>query len=119
MEVRMRNPTKAIPLPKLRSEVINRPYEEITVEKEMDDFVLLFRSLVIKTNILQNNEIWRFKTFESFKDKTMQVSDDRGVYFEDVEIPIPSDKLVKDLEGYSEILFVAKIPHNTNMKRLH
>ena len=115
----MSNPTKAIPLPKLRSEVINKPYEEITVEKEMDNFVLLFRSVVIKTNILQNNEIWRFKTFESFKDKAMEVSDDLGVYFEDVEIPIPSDKPVKDLEGYSEILFVAKIPHNKNMKRLH
>ena len=115
----MRNPTKAIPLPKLRSEVINRPYEEITVEKEMDNFVLLFRSVVIKTNILQNNEIWRFKTFESFKDRVMEVSEEYGVYFEDVEIPTPSDKLVKDLEGYSEVLFVAKIPHNFNKRRLH
>ena len=36
----MSNPTKAIPLPKLRSEVINKPYEEITVEKEMDNFII-------------------------------------------------------------------------------
>ena len=50
----MSNPTKAIPLPKLRNEVINKPYEQITVEKNMDQFVLLFRSVVIKTNILQN-----------------------------------------------------------------
>ena len=119
MEVRMSNPTKAIPLPKLRSEVINKPYEEITVEKEMDNFVLLFRSVVIKTNILQNNEIWRFKTFESFKDKAMEVCEEYGSYFEDVEIPNPSDKSVKDLDGYSEILFVAKIPDCTNRKRLN
>ena len=115
----MSNPTKAIPLPKLRSEVINKPYEEITVEKEMDNFVLLFRSVVIKTNILQNNEIWRFKTFESFKDKAMEVSDDHGVYFEDVDIPIPSDKPVIFMEGYSEILFVAKIPKIKKSGGLH
>jgi len=115
----MSNPTKAIPLPKLRSEVINRPYEEITVEKKMDQFVLLFRSVVIKTNVLQHNEIWRFKTFESFKDKAMEVCEQYNAYFEDVEIPNPSDKLVKDLEGYSEVLFVAKIPDNTNRIGLH
>jgi len=40
----MRNPTKAIPLPKLRSEVINRPYEEITVEKK---WIILFYYLEV------------------------------------------------------------------------
>ena len=104
----MSNPTKAIPLPKLRNEVINKPYEQITVEKNMDQFVLLFRSVVIKTNILQNNEIWRFKTFESFKDRVMEVSEEYGVYFEDVDIPIPSDKPVKFMRVIQKFYLLLK-----------
>ena len=77
------------------------------------------RNLVIETDVVVNNAIWRFKSYEAFKDKAMKVSDEYGVCIDDVDIPIPSEKPVKCLDGYSEVLFVARIPINNNRKELN
>ena len=100
-------------------QVNNRPFEELTVVKKVNDFVLLMRNLVIETDVVLNNAIWRFKTYEAFKDKAIKVSDEYGVCFDEVDIPMPSEKPVKCLDGYSEVLFVARIPINNNRKELN
>ena len=98
--------------------VSNRPYEELTVVKKIDDFVLLMRNVAIETKVMENNAVWRFKTYEAFKDKAMIISEEYGVDFDEVELPEPSEKSIKCLEGYSEVLFVARIPTNVARKEV-
>ena len=96
----------------------NRPYEEFTVVKKVDDFVLLMRNVAIETKVMENNAVWRFKTYEAFKDKAINISDEYGVDFDEVELPAPTEKPIKCLEGYSEVLFVARIPTNVARKEV-
>ena len=99
--------------------VNNRPFEELTVVKKADDCVLLMRNVAIETEVMQNNAVWRFKTYEAFKDKAINISEEYGVDFDEVELPVPTEKTVKCLDGYSEVLFVARIPINIIRKELN
>ena len=98
--------------------VDNRPVE-ITVVKKVDNFVLLMRNVEIETEVMENNAAWRFKTYEAFKDKAINISEEYGVDFDEVELPPPSEKPIKCLDGYSEVLFVARIPINIIRKELN
>jgi len=115
----MNNPSKGILLPKKRNKVVNKPFEEQTVVKKVEDIVLVMRNVVIETDVLDNNLMWRVKTYEAFKEKAREVSDEYGINFYDVEIPLPIDKPVKCLDGYSEVLFVAHIPTDVIRKELN
>ena len=99
--------------------VNSRPYEELTVVKKADDCVLLMRNVAIETEVMQNNAVWRFKTYEAFRDKAINISEEYGVDFDEVELPVPTEKPIKCLDGYSEVLFVARIPINIIRKELN
>ena len=99
--------------------VNNRPFEELTVVKKADDCVLLMRNVAIETEVMQNNAVWRFKTYEAFRDKAINISEEYGVDFDEVELPAPTEKPMKCLDGYSEVLFVARIPINIIRKDLN
>ena len=98
--------------------VVNRPYEELTVVKKVNDFVLLMRNVAIETKVMENNAVWRFKTYEAFKDKAINISEEYGVEFDEIELPAPTEKPIKCLDGYSEVSFIARIPINIIRKEL-
>ena len=102
-----------------KHKVNNRPFEELTVVKKVDNSVLLMRNVAIETEVMENNAVWRFKTYEAFKDKAINISDEYGVDFDEVELPAPTEKPIKSLDGYSEVLFVARIPINIIRKELN
>ena len=83
--------------------VNSRPYEEITVVKKVEGSVLLMRNVAIETEVMKNNAVWRFKTYEAFKDKAINISEEYGVDFDEVELPVPTEKPIKCLDGYSEV----------------
>ena len=87
------------------TKVNSRPYEEITVVKKVEGSVLLIRNVAIETEVMKNN-VWRFKTYEAFKDKAINISEEYGVDFDEVELPVPTEKPVKCLDGYSSFVNV-------------
>ena len=99
--------------------VNNRPFEELTVVKKADDCVLLMRNVAIETEVMQNNAAWRFKTYEAFRDKAINISEEYGVEFDEIELPAPTEKPIKCLDGYSEVSFIARIPINIIRKELN
>ena len=57
-----------------------------SVVKKVDNSVLLMRNVAIETEVMENNAVWRFKTYEAFKDKAINISDEYGVDFDEVEL---------------------------------
>ena len=106
--------------------VNNRPYEELTVVKKVDDFVLLMRNVAIETKVMENNAVWRFKTYESFQKKVHLVAEDyTGGVDENnicIESPIIMDVLDENGEPEADakviVSFAAKIPTNIGRKEL-
>ena len=83
-----------------KHKVNNIPFEELTVVKKVDNSGLLMRNVEIKTEVMENNVVWRVKTYEAFKDKAINISDEYGVDFDEVELP--GNRLREALDGGEE-----------------
>ena len=99
--------------------VNSRPYQEINVVKKVEGSDLLMRNVAIETKVMENNAVWRFKTNEAIKDKAINIREEYGVEFDEIELPAPTEKPIKCLDGYSEVSFVARIPINIIRKELN
>ena len=90
--------------------VDNRPVE-ITVVKKVDDFVLLMRNVAIETEVMENNAVWRFKTYEAFKDKAINISDEYADYALPVDKPVITPFLNNDsLCPQVVVTFITTLP---------